>query len=290
MAVSKTSEFPSDLAQLMREGRALLGTNADAQIDLRALTEGITGLDRARQLMAPEQLVPEPFAQQLRHAFEQRAQGVPVAYILGRRGFWRHEFQVTPDTLIPRPETEILLEWALELIPEDQPLKIADLGTGSGILSICMAAERPCAILLATDISPGALAVARRNQKAILPTQSILWILGSWADSLADESLDMVVSNPPYIPQDDPHLFAGDLRFEPQSALAAGRDGLDDYRILIHQAARVLRPSGWLLVEHGHDQAQAVQALMHQEGFTRLDTRMDFAHLSRASGGQKPSL
>lgn len=287
MAVSKTSEATSDLAQLMHEGRAVLGSSTDALVDLRTLTEGITGIHRARQIVDPEQTVPEHLAGRLRQAFEQRAQGVPVAYILGTRGFWRHDFRVTPDTLIPRPETEILLEWALELLPTDTPQTIADLGTGSGILAVSLAAERPQARVIASDISAGALVVARQNQQAIIPSQTILWIQGSWAACIASGSLDLIVSNPPYIPQDDPHLFAGDLRFEPRSALAAGIDGLDDYRVLIHQAADVLRPDGWLLVEHGHDQALAVQTLMQQEGFISLSTRTDLADLPRTTGGQK---
>lgn len=287
MAVSNGATNGADLAGLLAEGHALLGSTPDAQVDLRVLVECITGIDRARQLIAPEHPVLEPVAARLRWAFAQRAQGVPVAYLLGTRGFWRHDFLVTPDTLIPRPETELLLEWALELLPIDAAKTVADLGTGSGILSICLAAERPRATMIAGDISAGALAVARRNQHVIVPSQSILWIRGNWAASIAGASLDMIVSNPPYIPQDDPHLLAGDLRFEPRSALAAGIDGLDDYRLLIQQAASALRHNGWLLLEHGHDQAEAVQMLMRQHGFSSLETRMDFAGLPRTTGGKK---
>lgn len=276
------------LASLIDEGRGLLGVDSDALIDLRQLVAGLSGIDRARQLIDPEQTLSEDVATRLRQAFHARAQGMPVAYILGTRGFWRHDFRVTPDTLIPRPETEVLLEWALELLPVDDPMTIADLGTGSGILAICLAEERPLATVLASDLSAGALNVARENQQIIVPTHPILWFRANWANCLADQSLDLIVSNPPYIPDDDPHLGAGDLRFEPRTALAAGIDGLDDYRILFTQAQRVLRPGGRVLVEHGFDQASAVQELLHQLGFVSLETRSDYGGQPRTTAGQKP--
>lgn len=288
MAVSKGSARSTALVDLLESARGMLGATPDAQADIRVLTEAIAGIDRARQLIAPEQPVPKSVAERLRNAFIQRAEGVPVAYILTRRGFWHYDFRVTPDTLIPRPETEILLEWALDLLPTELPRTIADLGTGSGILAVCLAAERPRATVVACDISAGALAVAQSNQQTIIANRPILWIRTSWATCLADESLDLIVSNPPYIPQDDPHLTRGDLRFEPRSALVAGADGLDDYRLLVQQAADALRAGGWLLVEHGHDQADAVHALMCHHGFQSLETRPDYAGLPRTTGGHKP--
>lgn len=279
---------PATLASLLDEGRALLGTDADAMIDLRQLVTGISGIDRARQIIDPEQPLSEAAATRLRRAFYDRAKGIPVAYILGTRGFWRHDFRVTPDTLIPRPETEILLEWALELLSVDDQVTVADLGTGSGILAVCLAVERPRAMILASDLSAGALKVARENQQTIVPSHPIHWFQGNWADCLADESLDMIVSNPPYIPDDDPHLSTGDLRYEPRTALAAGFDGLNDYRVLFAEAVRVLKPGGHILVEHGFDQSAAILALLTQVGFTSLITRSDCAGLPRTTGGHKP--
>lgn len=278
---------PATLASLLDEGRALLGTDADAMIDLRQLVTGISGIDRARQIIDPEQSLSEAAATRLRRAFYDRAKGFPVAYILGARGFWRHDFRVTPDTLIPRPETEILLEWALELLPVEARATVADLGTGSGILAVCLAVERPRATILASDLSVGALKVAQVNQLTIVPSHPIHWFQGNWADCLADECLDMIVSNPPYIPDDDPHLSTGDLRYEPRTALAAGFDGLDDYRALFAEAIRVLKPGGHILVEHGFDQAAAIHELLTQFGFTSPITRSDYAGQPRATSGQK---
>lgn len=289
MAASERAAPPIPLSTLLQEGRERLGTDADSQIDLRVLTAALTGLDRARQLIDPDQTISEPIATQLRHAISRRVQGEPIAYILGRRGFWRYEFLVTPHTLIPRPETELLVDWALTHLVEGQPYALADLGTGSGVIAICLAAERPDVTVYATDVSPGALEVARQNHQRIAPQRHIHWIESSWASAFEPHSLDLVVSNPPYIRIGDPHLDTGDLRFEPASALVAGVDGLDDYRLLITQVFRVLKPGGWLLMEHGYDQSAALQAMMATCGFAQLETRLDLAGQPRATGGQKPA-
>ena len=277
------------LAQLIDEAKGLLGGDADAMVDIRSLVTQLAGLDRARQLIEPDRLLPSLRAQQLRSAFERRAAGEPIAYITGFRHFWRHEFHVTPATLIPRPETEHLLEWALEKIPQQQVLTIADLGTGSGVLAISLAFERPQAQVFGCDLSSEALQVARENERrlrlgAALP---IGWLQGSWGAMLKPESLDVIVSNPPYIRPGDIHLSIGDLRFEPQTALVAEDEGMADYRLIVAQATTLLKPGGWILFEHGYDQAKPVAECLAQHGFQNISHRTDLAGQVRNTAAQR---
>lgn len=284
-----THEQGIPLAKLIDEARGLLGGDADAMVDIRCLVTQLAGLDRARQLMEPERLLPSAMAEQLRSAFERRAAGEPVAYITGFKPFWRHEFQVTPATLIPRPETEHLLEWALEKIPLEQAVTVADLGTGSGELAISLAFERPQAKVFGCDLSFEALQVARQNEQRLChqPTLPIGWLQGSWCGMFKQESLDVIVSNPPYIRPDDPHLNVGDLRFEPQTALVAQDEGMADYRQIIAQATTRLKPGGWILFEHGYDQAKAVAECLAQHGFASISHRCDLAGQERNTAAQR---
>ncbi len=277
------------LAQLIDEARALLGSDADAMVDIRSLVTQLAGIDRARQLMDPEQRLSSPIVDRLRCAFERRAAGEPIAYITGFRHFWRHEFQVTPATLIPRPETEHLLEWALEKIPTQQLMTVADLGTGSGVLAISLAIERPQTQVFGCDLSIEALQVARGNERRLRPEAAlpICWLRGSWGEMLMPDSLDVIVSNPPYIRPNDPHLSVGDLRFEPQTALVAVDDGMADYQRIIAQAATLLRSGGWILFEHGYDQAQAVAECLEKFGFQGISHRIDLAGLVRNTAAQR---
>lgn len=278
---------------LLAEGRAVLSANrlADAQVDVRLLLEYATGLNRTRQLANPDELVPIGQAQQARAAFARRAQGEPVAYIMGHRSFWHHEFQVTSVTLIPRPETEHLVEWALEKILLNHDVTVIDLGTGSGAIALSLAADRPHATVIGCDLSWDALRVARVNQAAIMPNalKPVAWVCGHWACMLKPHSADLIVSNPPYIAADDPHLEQGDVRFEPLSALVAGDEGLADYRVIIKQACHVLKPGGWLLFEHGCHQGELVQALLVEAGFVSVETRRDLAGLPRNTAGKMDS-
>lgn len=212
-----------------------------------------------------------------------RAAGEPVAYLVGRRGFWSFDLVVTPDTLIPRPETERLVELALERLPADRPLRLADLGTGSGAIALALAAACPQARIHASDRSLGALAVARENGRRLGLT--VDWREGDWWQPLAGEVFDLVVSNPPYIAEADPHLPA--LRHEPRRALVAGADGLDDLRRIVAGAPAHLAPGGWLLLEHGHDQGAAVRALLSGHGLQQVVTRADLAGQDRCSGGRR---
>lgn len=214
-----------------------------------------------------------------------RIDGEPVAHILGRREFWSLELEVTPATLIPRPDTERLVELALERIDLDAPAQVADLGTGSGAIALSIGTERPRARILATDASADALAVARRNASRLC-IPNVRFVQGDWLAPLADLRMDLIVTNPPYIEVDDPHLAQGDLRFEPASALASGVDGLADIRRIVADARAHLRPGGWLLFEHGWNQGDACRALLQQAGYGEVFTAQDLEGRDRVSGGR----
>lgn len=216
-----------------------------------------------------------------------RAGGEPVAYLTGRRGFWRFDLQVGPDTLIPRPETERLVELSLERMPPGEELRAADLGTGSGAIALALALERPQAKVAAVDASAGALAVARANAEE-LQLRNVTFHHGSWWAPLAGQSFDLVASNPPYIAEGDPHLAEGDLRHEPATALASGVDGLDDLREIVAGAPVHLHLNSWLLVEHGWDQGEAVRALFAQAGFVDVATQTDLEQRDRVTLGRWP--
>ncbi len=217
----------------------------------------------------------------------QRQDGVPMAYLLGRTEFYGLPLTITPEVLDPRDDTETLVDWALSLMPPDAALAVVDLGTGSGAIALALRHERPAAQVWAVDQSPAALAVARRNAEVLeLPVR---WLQGNWLSSMpANQRFDLIVSNPPYIAATDPHMPA--LRHEPRQALVSGLDGLDDIRTLVDQAPGHLKPGGWLLLEHGHDQSAAVQALLRQAGFDQVQSRPDLAGIPRCTGGHWPGV
>ncbi len=213
-----------------------------------------------------------------------RAGGEPVAQIIGRRGFWSLDLIVTPDTLIPRPETELLVELVLDRLPRTRPAAVLDLGTGTGAVALAIAAERPLADVSAVVARAAALAVARENaNEAGLPLRLLE---GDWFAPVAGERFDIVASNPPYIAEADPHLRQGDLRFEPIAALASGPDGLDAIRAIVAAAPAHLNPGGWLLLEHGHDQGPAVRRLLTAAGFVRVATERDLEQRDRVTLGR----
>jgi release factor glutamine methyltransferase len=214
-----------------------------------------------------------------------RANGEPVAYMLAEREFYGRTFKVTPDVLIPRPETELLVDAALEHLPENSACHILDLGTGSGAIAITLALQRPLSTVLAVDTSPAALAIAQENARR-LGAANVECVNGNWYAMLDVKNFDIIVSNPPYIAASDPHLASGDLRFEPRQALASGADGLDDLRQIIAGAPAHLVDQGWLMLEHGCDQASAVTALLQQHGFVAIRTLQDLAGLDRVSAGR----
>ncbi|GAB2534320.1 peptide chain release factor N(5)-glutamine methyltransferase [Rhodanobacter koreensis] len=215
---------------------------------------------------------------------ERREAGEPVAYITGRRGFWSLELAVSPATLIPRTETELLVELALQRLPRDMACNVADLGTGSGAIALAIASERPLARITATDTSVEALAVAKHNARS-LAIGNVAFVNGDWLAPLAGQRFDLIVSNPPYIEADDPHLAQGDLRFEPASALASGQDGLDDIRRIVCDARVHLQPGGWLLFEHGWNQGVAIRKLLVDAGYANVFTARDLEQRDRVSGG-----
>jgi len=218
----------------------------------------------------------------------QRAEGQPIAYLTGRREFWSLDLEVTTDTLIPRPETELLVEKALALLPAQEKLKIADLGTGSGAIAIALAQERKPWDVCALDRSFRCTRVAQRNARR-LGVLNISFVNASWCDALVDASFHAIVSNPPYVADQDPHLHEGDVRFEPVSALASGTDGLNDIRKLVADAPRILKTGGWILLEHGVDQAESVRNLLNTNDFINSETLRDMAGLERISFAQKPA-
>lgn len=272
------------LDALLREARAVIDA-ADAELLLAHV------LDRPRGWLYAhaEVAVEEADAARFRALVARRERGEPVAYLTGRRGFWTFELAVTPDTLVPRPETETLVEAALARLPADAHACVADLGTGSGAIALAIAGERPHARVVATDRSAAALAVARANAR-MLGIRNVAFREGDWYAALGggDGPFDLVASNPPYVAGDDPHLAQGDLRYEPRGALTPGGDGLDAIRILVAGAPAHLRPGGWLLLEHGYDQGAAVRALLGAVGFVEVATLQDLEGRDRVGLGRWP--
>jgi release factor glutamine methyltransferase len=215
---------------------------------------------------------------------QRRIAGEPVAYITARRGFWSFDLEVTPATLIPRPETELLVELAIARLPQAAGAAVADLGTGSGAIALAIAHERPQARVAATDASADALTVAQRNAQR-LKIGNVTFIQGDWLTPLAGQRFNLIVSNPPYIEAADPHLGQGDLRFEPPDALASGSDGLDAIRRIVGDAREHLEVGGWLLFEHGWNQGEAARALLLAAGYIEVLTVQDLEHRDRVSGG-----
>ena len=213
-----------------------------------------------------------------------RRGGAPVAYITGTREFYGREFAVTPAVLIPRPETELLVEWALEKITPRADARVLDLGTGSGCIAISIACERPRANVMAVDQSESALEVARGNAQRHA-IGNVGFLRSDWFSALGAQRFDCIVANPPYIAEGDAHLAQGDLRFEPAAALSSGRDGLDAIRLIVAQATPYLQAGGWLALEHGYDQAVQCRQLLEEAGYTQVFSQRDLAGIERISGG-----
>ncbi|MFA5919907.1 MAG: peptide chain release factor N(5)-glutamine methyltransferase [Methylococcaceae bacterium] len=216
---------------------------------------------------------------------QERQKGTPIAYITGRREFWSREFHVTPDVLIPRPDTELLIELSLKLIPPDKLIKIIDLGTGSGIIAITLAAECPHALVSATDFSLAALRIAQLNANKH-HIDNIQFYQSNWFANVPDAKFHLIVSNPPYIAEDDVHLKQGDIRFEPQTALCAGEQGLSDIKIIAETARNRLEPGGHLLIEHGYDQLHPVQTIFKDFHYDNVQTVTDLSGQPRVTYGQ----
>ena len=257
------------------------------RLEARMLLQAVSGYDHAALLMHGNECLSENQAAQWQQLLARRLAGEPMAYILGKREFYGRLFATTPATLIPRPETEHLVEAVLARIPPGG--KVWDLGTGSGAVAVTLACERPDAAVFASDISKDALAVAGRNAATL--GANVRFACGSWYQAFAPEQtglLDIIVSNPPYIEADDPHLAQGDLRFEPAGALTDFADGLSAIRVLAAGARERLQANGWLLMEHGWNQGEAVRKILLDNGFAEVATEQDLAGLDRLSMGRWP--
>ncbi|QGU33140.1 peptide chain release factor N(5)-glutamine methyltransferase [Thermochromatium tepidum] len=273
---------------ILRQAASVLATlpESNPRLEAELLLTAATGWTRTALLAWPERILDPAAAERFAALLARRLTGEPIAYILGRQTFWTLELRVTPDTLIPRPETELLIEIALDRLAAQRPVQVADLGTGSGAIAAALASERPDWRLIATDRSAQALAVARDNFR-LLGLEQIRCLQMDWLRALASDTLDAILSNPPYIAEQDPHLGRGDLRFEPRLALTPGGDGLDAIRAIAADAGRCLHPGGLLAVEHGFDQAERVRRILAQSGLRAIETHRDLAGLERVTLGYR---
>jgi release factor glutamine methyltransferase len=271
----------STITACLREARARIEP-AEAEL---LLLHALRAYDRAWLYTHGDDVIEEGVLERFQTLLSRREAGEPIAYLTGRRGFWTLELETTASALIPRPETELLVEAALERIPADREARIADLGTGTGAIALALASERLLAHVIAVDVSEAALALALANAQGH-EIRNVEFRRGDWFSSLDGEKFDVVVSNPPYLAEDDPHLHEGDLRFEPRLALSSGADGLDAIRIIARDAPAHLRPGGWLLLEHGYEQGVPVRDLLIAAGFSDVATLRDLEGRERVTTGR----
>jgi len=257
--------------------------HADAEILLGFILE----CDRSFFHTWPELTLEDAQALKFEELLQRRLNGEPIAHITGKRSFWDFDLKVTADTLIPRPETELLVELALEKIPSEQTSKILDLGTGTGAIALALAHERPSCKVIAIEQSQAAFEVAQHNQ-ALLNLNNLQILSGNWFSTVNNQLFDLIVSNPPYIASNDPHLKQGDVRFEPETALISGEDGLNDIRHIVNQSQGYLTEKGWLMLEHGYDQASPVRQFMEQRNYKNVQQFKDIGYQFRVTIGQKP--
>lgn len=266
---------------------ALFGLSESPKLDAELLLCHILNCQRSYLYTWPEKRLENTQVLAFRELFQKRQQGHPIAHLIGEREFWGLPLKVTPDTLIPRPDTEVLIETALSLLPAGlQSPKILDLGTGTGAIALALKSELPNSEVTAIDFSEAALQVAKTNSEELNLT--IKTIHSSWFEKLpAGEKFDLIASNPPYIEDNDEHLTLGDVRFEPITALTSGEDGLDDIRLIAKQAIDYLLPAGWLILEHGYNQSKAARDILKQNSYQNIETRQDYGHNDRITFGQK---
>ena len=276
----------ANVSELLQLSAKLQPTSDSPQLDCELLLCHVLDVDRTWLRTWPEKQVSSAQKSLFISLLDQRFEGMPIAYLVGSRGFWSMDLKVSSDTLIPRPETELLVEIALNLNLPRHSYGL-DLGTGTGAIALALASERQDMQWIAVDSQSGAVELAQANCKHQQLTNVTIF-QSYWFDALqaTNNTFDLIVSNPPYIAADDPHLVEGDVRFEPSSALVSGADGLDDIKIIISQSSAYLNTNGWLVIEHGYNQGQAVRDLMCAAGFSEVVTQQDYNHLDRVTLGQ----
>jgi release factor glutamine methyltransferase len=259
----------------------------EAKLEAQLLLQTVLNVDRAWLIAHESDALQADTHVQYQALVSRRLNGEPIAYILGYREFYGLSFKVSPATLIPRPDTETLVETALSKLPQQERVAVLDLGTGSGAIALAIAKHRPLCSVLALDASEAALAVAKNNADR-LSIVNANFLQSDWFSELGLQRFELIVSNPPYIEEHDAHLSQGDLRFEPVSALASGKDGLNDIRRIISDCLVYLKPQGWLMLEHGYNQAHAVSALMAEHGLVSVETIQDLSGNDRVTIGRNP--
>jgi len=277
-----------DVSQLLKSAtEQLLNLTESPRLDAEVLLAHSLQKNRTWLVTWPDKALIDTDINQFNELLQRRISGEPIAHITGTREFWSLPLAVTTDTLIPRPDTELIIEKILEIYSASSDISLADLGTGSGAIALALASERPHWKITATDQSTSALQIAKQNAHN-LNLDNITFKLGDWFEPLEDDSFDVVVSNPPYIPMADPHLTQGDARFDPVSALASGDDGLDDIRLITAQAGRHLKTRGKLFIEHGYDQKSKVLDIFTKNGFIEIQQAHDIANNPRLTFAINP--
>ena len=280
----ETDPVEIPIAAALAAARDELSGQMEAAHEAEILLGHAAGISRSQLLAHPERLLTLEQYSVFRNMLGRRRNGEPVAYLVGCREFWSLPLKVTPATLVPRPETESLVEQALTRLPVGAKLEVLDLGTGCGAIALAIACERSHCRVTGSDVSGDALQVARENQDR-LALKNVDWAQGSWYQAVPEQKFDLIVSNPPYVAQGDPHLEQGDLPHEPALALASGKDGLNAIRKIIEGAPAHLKSPGWLLLEHGFDQQKAVLELLIAAGFAKVSGHKDLAGIPRVVAG-----
>lgn len=282
-AIEWSRNDPGSVQEALSRGVRDLAAHSDTPaLDAEVLLSTVLGVERSALIVRGTERIADAALRMYRDLIEQRKSGIPVAYLTGRREFWSLPLKVTPAVLVPRHETEILVETALAHLPKSQERTVLDLGTGSGAVALAIAAERPRARVVAVDVSPGALGVARDNARA-LALPNVTFRLGSWFDATPGERFDVIVANPPYVADGDPALCS--LAAEPALALVAGPEGLDAIETIVAQAPAHLTRGGWLLLEHGSTQHREVAGLLERRGFRDVECHHDYSGLPRVTRG-----